>query len=358
MYSEVYYEDRVKNIYDKLAHYEISYEYGEKYVTPAAIEIVSKICQDQKQAFLDRISNSSWLSEATKATCTEKLNAMSFNIGKPNEWYEEGLPDLSQSTTLVEDVALLRKARMGVCKRIAGMDIDKCAFHAAIVMGTPLSTTNAIYLRNFNAMIIFPAFILPPLIEEGLCEAQLYGNSVTFAHEITHGFDNLGALYDKNGDPNPIWGSEADRQEFERRSKQLSDYYSTLEVMPDDLPGVYNDGAYTLAENIADLGGLEITLQAYKTRAQELGITGSELTKQLQRFFRANANLWRSKYSLTHALLATYGSSINSEGKDEHSLAKERVNGTAANMDDWYTVFDVTPDQKMYLPADKRTHIW
>ncbi len=358
MYKEVFYVDRARDIYNKLAQYEISYEYGEKYVTPAAIDIVSSICQEQKKAFLNRISNSSWLSEASKANCTEKLNAMSFNIGKPKEWYDEGLVDLSQNTNLVEDVLLLRKARFNVCKRIAGKDIDECAFHAIIISGTPLTTINAFYMRNYNAMFIYPVFMLPPAMEEGLNEAQLYGSSTTFGHEITHGFDNIGALFDKNGDPSSIWGSEADEQEFLRRAHQLSEYFSTLEVMPEELPGVFNDGEYTLAENIADLGGLEIAFQAYKSRAQQQGLTGSELTKQLQRFFLAHANVWRCKYTSEYALKTTVGSVEDPTAKDEHSLSKERVNGSTANMDDWYTVFDVTADKKMYLPAEKRTHIW
>lgn len=357
-YGEVTFDGRAEKIYEKMGCYEESREFAEKYVTASAIDRISSICQELKQEFSVRIKNNEWMSQASKTNALEKLNNMPFNIGMPKEWIEAGLPNLSKSTNLVEDLILLRKAMFDINKEIVGKPTNKCAFHALLVNGYSLTTYNAFYYNNFNSMFILPAFMLPLMLEDDLNEALIYAGAITFGHEISHGFDNRGALCDKYGDPNPIWGSEADKQEFNRRATLLSNYFSTLLVLPDELPGLYADGAFTLAENIADLGGFEIAYQAYSQRLKKQGFTGSELKKQLQRFYRGYANIWRCKYTAEYAKLVTLGEGPEFLGKDDHSQGKERVNGLVVNTDAWYDLFGVTADQKMYLPAEKRIHIW
>ena len=124
------------------------------------------------------------------------------------------------------------------------------------------------------------------------------------------------------------------------------------------LPGVFNDGNYTLAENIADLGGVEMAFEAYTNRLKRQGFEGDQLRLQQQRFYLAYAHLWQAKYSAPYAKERTQGRNAFGAGKDEHSLERERVNGVVMNTDAWYDLFDVKPGDKFYLKPEERTHIW
>ena len=173
----------------------------------------------------------------------------------------------------------------------------------------------------------------------------------------THGFDTNGSHYDKKGDPGRLWATDADEQEYNRLIKALADYYSTLEVMPNEMPGLYNQGEYTLAENIADLGGVEVAFRAYTNKLKKEGYKGEEFAKQQKKFFRGWSNLWRAKYTAEYAQWRTTGEG-RPDLKDNHSLSRERVNGVMANIDAWYDAYDVTPDQKLYRSPEERVHIW
>jgi predicted metalloendopeptidase len=297
------------------------------------------------------------MSDASKQNATEKINAMKFNIGAPDEWFEEGLADLSQEQTVLDDVLALRSARMSLKCRLAGMPNQRASFHVIIIMEGSLTTVNAFYIGNYNAMFIYPAFMLPPTYNPEVNDAHNYANMMAWGHEITHGFDTDGARWNKIGDLEDIWASDADRQEFQKRSKQLIDYYSTFDVMPFET-GLKNDGAYTVAENVADLGGFFLVYDSYVKRLKKQGFTGEQLRLQQQRFYEAYGYQWCAKWTAGHAKDKTLGNAAKGIEKDEHSLFRERVNGIVSNTDDWYDLFDVKPTDKLYLAPKDRIRIW
>ncbi len=186
----------------------------------------------------------------------------------------------------------------------------------------------------------------------------IYASAYFFGHEMTHGFDRRGAMYDKNGEEIPIFVDQADLDRFKQLSQQLADCYSSLEVMPDQLPGVFNDGNYTLGENIADLGGVEIAFEAYTNRLKRQGFEGNQLRLQQQRFYLAYAHLWQAKYNALYAKELTQGRNELGAGKNVHSLERERVNGVVMNTDARYDLFDVKPGDKLYRKPEERVHIW
>lgn len=128
--------------------------------------------------------------------------------------------------------------------------------------------------------------------------------------------------------------------------------------MSDKLPGVFNDGNYTLGENIADLGGLEIVFEAYTNRLKRQGFEGEQLRLQQQRLYLAHAHLWQAKYSVPYVQERTQGRNVYGAGKDEHSLERERINGVVMNTDACYDLFDVKPGDKLYRKPEERVHIW
>ena len=346
-----------ENFADRYLNYEKSCAFAKAYVSAAQKQLMTGYAEELRQAFRERIQGNVWMGDASKQNALEKLNAMSFNIGAPDEWYEEGLADLSQEPTMLDDVLALRRANINLLCKVVGMPTRKAAFHVTIIENYPLTTVNLFYSYNYNAMFVYPAFILNPAYRPELNDAHNYANMVSWGHEITHGFDTSGARWNKNGDLGDIWASDADRQEFQTRSQQLIDYYSTFDVMPFET-GLKNDGAYTVAENVADLGGFFLAYDSYKKHLKQQGFKGEQFRLQQQRFYEAYSYLWCAKWNATHARNRTNGNWEADIFKDEHSLFRERVNGVVTNTDDWYDLFDVKPTDKLYLAPDKRIRIW
>lgn len=275
---------------------------------------------------------------------------MNYNIGAPDKWFEEGLADISQEPTILDDVLALRRAKLNLQLKLIGMPSHETAFHMHIIEDHPITETNAFYVQNFNSMIIHPAFMLAPAYDPLVNDAHNYATMMIWGHEITHGFDTYGSKWNKIGDLEDIWANDADRQEFEKRSKQMIDYYNSFDVMPFE-SGLKNDGAYTVAENIADLGGFFLAYDSYKKHLIKRGFTGEQLMQQ-QRFYEAYAYVWCGKWT------ASYAEYCNISEKDNHSMFCERVNGVVTNTDDWYDLFDVKTTDKLYLAPEKRIRIW
>lgn len=346
-----------ENFADKYLNYEKSYEFAKAYISAGQKQLITGYAEELRQTFRERIQNNGWMSEASKQKAIEKLNAMSFNIGAPDEWYEEGLADLSRELTVLDDVLALRRASIGLICKVAGLPNNKAAFHIIMMGGRPLTTVNSFYIGNYNAMFVYPAFMLPPTYRPEVNDAHNYANMTPWGHEITHGFDTDGARWNKNGDLEDIWASDADRQEFQKRSQQLIDYYSSFDVMPLET-GLKNDGAYTVAENVADLGGFLLAYDSYKKHLKQQGFEGEQLRLQQRRFYEAYGYLWCAKWTAAHATNKTNGNWEAGVAKDEHSLFRERVNGIVTNTDDWYELFDVKATDKLYLAPNNRIRIW
>jgi predicted metalloendopeptidase len=349
--------EAAENFAGKYLDYEKSYVFAKAYITADQKQIMAGYANELRQTFRERIQNNVWMSDASKQNAIEKLDAMQFNIGAPDEWFEEGLADLSQEQSVLDDVLALRRANINLHCKFVGMPGQKAAFHITMSEGRPLTVVNSFYVGNYNAMFIYPAFVLTPAYSLEVNDAHNYAVMVVWGHEITHGFDTDGARWNKIGDLVDIWASDADRQEFKKRSQQLIDYYSTFDVMPFET-GLKNDGAYTVAENVADLGGFYLAYESYVKHLKSQGFTGDQLRLQKQRFYEAYAYLWCGKWNVTHAKGSTLGDEANGIEKDNHSLFRERVNGVVTNTDDWYDLFDVKPTDKLYLAPEKRIRIW
>ena len=334
--------------------YTLSHAFAEAYVTPAMKQQTREKCEEIRKSLRQRFAANQWMSAASKQNAIEKLDAMVFNIGCPDEWLEEGLPDLTNEPTVLHDVMAVRRANVQLAKKLIGMDTPRAGIHMLIYGSFDFSVINAFYVGNLNSMNIYPAWMLKPFCDETLNEAHNYAAYAVFGHEITHGFDTNGACFNKIGDPEEIWASSADRQEFQRRANLLAECYSGFEVMPWTLPGVYNDGAYTVAENIADLGGFLTAYDTYMHHLQDAGFTGEQFDLQRRRFYEAYAWLWHGKYSAIYA----HDRTLDTDVKDDHSLFRERVNGIVSNTDDWYDIYSVSDKDKLYRAEDKRIRIW
>ena len=316
-------------------------------------------CKDMKDVFAQRIKDNDWLSEVGKKTALEKLDAMVFNVAEPNEWYTEGLPDFTKSQSLLEDIYIMRKAYLNLMKTLLGKSREEASLTIVISdSNTNLSDQNAFYDRNFNSINMLPGFIRPPFFDPAQSLAINYQCFCTLGHEMTHGFDTDGSRYNKYGTVTAqgIWASPADKAEFDRRTELLVKQYAAYDVLPDEMPGVKANGEATIAENIADLGGLSMAWQNYLNRLEADGYTGQELKLMKQRFFIAFAEEFRSKYDATYVNLFAFGKD-NPNGADGHSMDKERVNGVVANMDGWYEAFDIKEGALYRKPAD-RIRIW
>ena len=353
-----------KSVTEKMGNY-LRYErsklVADNLVTPEMKAHGRAVVKELLDVFKRRVEASDWMSAASKRNAIEKADAMIINIGSPDAWFEAGLPDLSASASLLEDVCILRLTRTALLKEFIGKSRHEVSFHEHISdindPSASLETVNAFYSHNFNAMNIYPVWLMPIFYDAAQNEAINYDTYTTFSHELTHGFDTNGAEFDKEGRIGTIWASDADKAEFLRRANLLSDWMSTLDVLPDELPGKKANGKATVTEDIADLGGLNISYQAYCEKLAAEGFTGEQLRLQKQRYFRAVAEHFRARYTKDLVNYFVYGVD-NPSGPDPHSMTKERVNGPLPLFDDWYDLFGVKPGDALYLAPEKRIRIW
>ena len=351
-------DDLISNFSDNYLKYEISKAFTDVYITADMKQRTRDFCEQLREAFRQRIAGNTWMSEASKQNALEKLNLMTFNIGSPDVWFEEGLPDLSRESTLLDDVLAVRRAQLNLNLHLVGMESHKASFHSLITNEQDLRTVNASYMLNYNAIDIHPVWLMEPLYDETANEAHNYATFMTIGHEITHGFDDMGSKFNKLGDLEDIWASDADREEFKRRSQKLVECYNNLEVMPWALSGLCNDGAYTLNENIADLGGFLLAYDAYVSHLRRNGFSGDELDLQCRRMYMAVVYTFRAKYSSQFAYMYVKGLDEKGTGKNVHSLFRERMNGLCMNTDDWYRLFDIAETDKLYRKEEDRVRIW
>ncbi len=350
-------KETVNNFLSIYLRYELSRAFAQAYVTADQKQLMAGYAEELRQTFRERIQQYDWMSDASKQNTTEKINNMTFNIGAPDEWFDEGIADLSQEQTLFDDIRALRRAKVNLTCKLVGMTTERASFHQVISDLMPLTTVNACYVGSGNYMNILPAYMLSPNYDPNVNDAHNYANMMAWGHEIIHGFDTNGAKFNHVGNWGSLWANENDSQEFQKRAQQLIDYYSSLDIMPFET-GLKNDGAFTVAENVADLGGFYLAYDSYVKHLKKQGFTGDQLRLQKQRFYEAYGYLWSAKWNAEHAKNKTLGNEAKGVKKDEHSLFRERVNGIVTNTDDWYDLFDVKPTDKLYLAPEKRIRIW
>ena len=336
--------------------YTLSYHLVQKYITPAFKDKYLNIVKEIQASLRKRIERVEWMSQTTKDNALEKLDCCGLNVAYPDRWYEDCLLDMSECATLAEAVyhgnrgqALLKRHLMGGNDTFS-LQILSTTLGADGFVPTDLSMVNAFYSAYNNAIYIYPAILLPPIMPENVSQAYEFAVFTVMGHEFTHGFDsNIGSKYDKMGNKRNWW-TVADQMAFEERRDILANCYSHLEIDPERAPGVYSDGLLTQGEDIADLGGFLAVLDAYKARLEADGYSGETLREQLRKFYESYADLWKTVYSDTK--LSSFPK------KDEHSHARLRVNGVVMNTDLWYDLYEVDRNNILYLPPERRAVIW
>ena len=314
--------------------------YTDKYFPAAAKERMVKLVSNLQKALGERIQGLEWMSAETKAKALEKLAAFHVKIGYPDKWKDYSSLEIKNDSYWEN---IVRSNHFDYDKMIAkaGKPVDKDEW-----LMTP-QTVNAYYNPTTNE-ICFPAGILQyPFFDMNADDACNYGAiGVVIGHEMTHGFDDQGRQYDKDGNLKDWWTAE-DAKNFQERAQVLVDYFSNIQVLPD----LKANGELTLGENIADHGGLQVAYQALQKAMAEnpLGNDENGFTPA-QRFFLSYANVWAGNVRDEQIRLQTKS--------DPHSLGRWRVNAALPHIGMWYEAFDVKEGDALYLPVDQRASIW
>ncbi|WP_065219566.1 MULTISPECIES: M13 family metallopeptidase [Butyricimonas] len=314
--------------------------YTEKYFPAAAKERMVKLVSNLQKALGERIQGLEWMSEETKAKAQEKLAAFHVKIGYPDKWKDYSSLEIMNDSYWNN---IVRSNHFDYNEMIAkaGKPVDKDEW-----LMTP-QTVNAYYNPTTNE-ICFPAGILQyPFFDMNADDACNYGAiGVVIGHEMTHGFDDQGRQYDKDGNLKDWW-TAADAENFKQRAQVLVDYFNNIKVLPD----LNANGELTLGENIADHGGLQVAYVALQKAMAEnpLGNDENGFTPA-QRFFLSYANVWAGNVRDEQIRLQTKS--------DPHSLGRWRVNGALPHIGSWYEAFGVQEGDPLYLPVEQRASIW
>jgi putative endopeptidase len=270
-----------------------------------------------------------------------KLNTFYVKIGYPDRWTDMSSLKIDAKKSYYENMK--ECARFWTAWRInhtAGKPVDRDDWHM-----TP-QTVNAYYNPTTNE-ICFPAGILQvPFFDATADDAFNYGAiGVVIGHEMTHGFDDQGRRYDKDGNMHDWWTSE-DGKNFTLRTDKYADFFSKIKVLPD----LNANGRLTLGENLADHGGLQVAWYAYKNATKRNPLPVIDGLTPDQRFFLAYAGVWAG--NITEAEIR------NRTKSDPHSLGRFRVNGALPHIDMWYDAFGVKEGDKMFIPKSERLPLW
>lgn len=315
--------------------------YVEKYFPESSKERMLTLVHNLQDALSQRIDEATWMGAATKAQAKDKLQHFIVKIGYPDKWRDYSGLQIDDSLSLYENMrrvnAFLNKDAVD---RNVNKPVDKTEW------GMTPQTVNAYYDPTTNE-ICFPAAILqPPFFDPEADDAANYGAiGGVIGHEMSHGFDDQGCQFDKDGNQKNWW-TEADKKNYDARTKILVDHFNSLEM----LPGKKINGQQTLGENIGDNGGLNIAFRALQNSMKKTPLKTIDGLTPEQRFFVAWGRVWASNASdeVVDYLMKT----------DVHSPNKARVNGALPMIDAWYTAFGVKKGDQLFVPKAKRAHIW
>lgn len=315
-------------------------KYVEKYFPASSKEKMVEMVGNLQIALGERINALDWMSDETKAKAQEKLGTFIVKVGYPDKWKDYSALDI-KTDSYWANMCRASEFRHNDMMKDEGKPVDRTEW------GMSPQTVNAYYNPTTNE-ICFPAAILqPPFFNPDADDAVNYGGiGVVIGHEMTHGFDDQGRNYDKDGNIS-AWWTEEDAAKFNERAQVLVEQYNKIIV----IDTVHADGAYTLGENIADQGGLLISHQAYlntlKGKETPADIDGFNHN---QRFFLGYANLWAQNVRPQEILRRTK--------TDVHSLGKWRVNGALRNIQAWYDAFGIQEGDAMWMAPEERINIW
>ena len=315
--------------------------YCAKYFPESSKKRMELLVKNLQKSLGERIMEQDWMSEETKKAALDKLSTFYVKIGYPNTWKDLTSLNIDTEKSYYDNIQECRIFwDKYYIEKNAGKPVDKDEWFM-----NP-QTVNAYYNPTTNE-ICFPAGILQyPFFDPKADDAFNYGAiGVVIGHEMTHGFDDQGRHYDKNGNMCDWW-TEEDAKNFEARSGMYADFFSSIEV----LPGLNANGKFTLGENLADHGGLEVAYNAYKNATSKKSLKSKDGLTADQRFFLAYAGVWAANIT---------DEEIRDRTKsDPHSLGRWRVNGALPHIDAWYSAFNVQPTDEMYIPKEKRLKLW
>ena len=304
--------------------------YVKKYFPASSKERMKTLVENLRIALGERIAAQDWMDDSTKVNALLKLNTFYVKIGYPDRWTDLSALKIDAKKSYFEN--------MQECNRFwnawqidhtAGKPVDRDDWHM-----TP-QTVNAYYNPTTNE-ICFPA---------GILQVNYGAIGVVIGHEMTHGFDDQGRQYDKDGNMHDWW-KEDDAKNFTERTDKYADFFSKIKVLPD----LNANGRLTLGENLADHGGLQVAWCAYKNATKRAALPVIDGLTADQRFFIAYAGVWAG--NIVEAEIR------NRTKSDPHSLGRWRVNGALPHIDAWYEAFGVKEGDKMYLPKSERLPLW
>lgn len=314
--------------------------YVGKYFPEENKRYMTEMVRNLRKALGKHIDSLTWMSDATKAKAHEKLATFTVKIGYPDKWKDYSGIDIDPERSYLENVQEASRWYVQDNYQKLGAPVDRDEWHM-----TP-QTVNAYYNPTTNE-ICFPAGILqPPYFDPKADDAENYGAiGVVIGHEMTHGFDDSGRRFDKEGNLSDWWQPE-DAERFNALADSLVKQFDAVEVAP----GVHANGRFTLGENIADQGGLRIALTAYLDSTDAPERKDIDGFTPLQRFYLAYANVWANNIREEEILSRTK--------TDPHSLGNNRVNETLKNIEPFFSAFGIKEGDPMFRPESERVVIW
>ncbi len=315
--------------------------YCERYFPESSKKMMEQLVRNLQVSLGQRIDAQTWMSDTTKAAAHHKLDQFYVKIGYPNKWTDYSKLDIDPSKSFYENVLATRIfANNKNISDKAGKPVNRDEW-----LMTP-QTVNAYYNPTTNE-ICFPAGILQrPFFDPKADEAfNLGAIGVVIGHEMTHGFDDQGRQYDADGNMKDWW-TASDAKGFTERADLYVRWFDSIEV----LPGLHSNGRFTLGENLADHGGLEVAFNALKNVEKTKKLKTLDGFTPEQRFFIAYAGVWGQ--NITEQEIR------NRVKRDPHALSEWRVNGALPHIDAWYDAFNVKAGDKMYLPKEERLRLW
>ena len=315
--------------------------YVDKHFPAAAKERMTKLIKNLQIALGERIAAQDWMSDSTKVNALLKLNSFYVKVGYPDKWIDMTKLAIDPAKSYYENVKACQKFWNDYeIDHMAGKPVDVDDWYM-----NP-QTVNAYYNPTTNE-ICFPAGILQvPFFDMTADDAFNYGAiGVVIGHEMTHGFDDQGRQFDKDGNMHDWWAA-SDGDQFKARTDKYADFFSAIKVLPD----LNANGRLTLGENLADHGGLMVAYAAFKNATKNKSLPVIDGLTPDQRFFLAYAGVWAG--NITEAEIR------NRTKSDPHSLGRWRVNGALPHIDAWYEAFGVKEGDKMFIPKNQRLPLW
>ena len=315
--------------------------YVEKYFPESSKKRMLELVHNLQKALAQRIDEATWMSAETKAKAKDKLSNFIVKIGYPDKWKDYSGLQVCDSLSLYENMGNISEFfLLDQLKRKVNKPVDKTEW-----LMTP-QTINAYYMPTTNE-ICFPAAILqPPFFDPNADDAMNYGAiGGVIGHEMSHGFDDQGSQFDKTGNQNNWW-TEADKKNFEQRTKVLEDAFGKFEAVP----GKFINGKLTLGENIGDNGGLNIAFRAFQNAMKEHPLQKADGFTPEQRFFLSWGRVWacNARPEYTEYIITV----------DPHSPNKARVNAALPHINAWYDAFGIKKGDKLFIPKKQRAQIW